>query len=118
MMIGLGLMLLALRLVTVSTEVLTRRRPSRRCWVADQRPAAGDHRGRGAGRGVVLQPGHRAADRHAGSTSVIPVDVALGLVLGANLGSGLLAVLTTLSATDRDAAGAAGQSGVQGAGHR
>jgi phosphate:Na+ symporter len=32
------------------------------------------------------------------STSVIPVDVALGLVLGANLGSGALAVLTTLSA--------------------
>jgi phosphate:Na+ symporter len=29
------------------------------------------------------------------STSVIPIDVALGLVLGANLGSGLLAVITT-----------------------
>ncbi|MEO6624842.1 MAG: Na/Pi cotransporter family protein, partial [Burkholderiaceae bacterium] len=32
------------------------------------------------------------------STNVIPIDVALGLVLGANLGSGLLAVLTTLNA--------------------
>jgi phosphate:Na+ symporter len=30
------------------------------------------------------------------SSQVVPVDVALGLVLGANLGSGLLAVLTTL----------------------
>jgi phosphate:Na+ symporter len=29
------------------------------------------------------------------ASSVIPLDVALGLVLGANLGSGLLAVLTT-----------------------
>jgi phosphate:Na+ symporter len=32
------------------------------------------------------------------STGVVPIDVALGLVLGANLGSGLLAVLTTLNA--------------------
>ena len=31
-------------------------------------------------------------------THVVPIDVALGLVLGANLGSGLLAVLTTLRA--------------------
>jgi phosphate:Na+ symporter len=31
-LIGLGLMLLALRLVTASTEVLTRRPPSRPCW--------------------------------------------------------------------------------------
>ena len=30
------------------------------------------------------------------TTGVIPLDVALGLVLGANLGSGLLGVLTTL----------------------
>ena len=32
------------------------------------------------------------------SSGVIPVDVALGLVLGANLGSGALAVLTTMNA--------------------
>jgi phosphate:Na+ symporter len=32
------------------------------------------------------------------TTHVVPIDVAMGLVLGANLGSGLLAVLTTLNA--------------------
>jgi phosphate:Na+ symporter len=51
------------------------------------------------------------------ASGVIPMDVALGLVLGANLGSGLLAVLTTLS-PHRDAPGAAGQPGVQGHRHR
>jgi phosphate:Na+ symporter len=33
------------------------------------------------------------------ASGVIPLDVALGLVLGANLGSGLLAVLTTAKST-------------------
>ena len=33
------------------------------------------------------------------SSNVVPLDVALGLVLGANLGSGLLAVLTTAKST-------------------
>ncbi|WP_309683601.1 Na/Pi cotransporter family protein, partial [Polaromonas sp.] len=96
-LIGLGLMLLALRLVSASTEVLT------------QAPA------------VKLLLGTLTSDRlleitvgaflsvasysslaivlltaTLASSNVIPLDVALGLVLGANLGSGLLAVLTTL----------------------
>ncbi len=33
------------------------------------------------------------------SSNVVPLDVAMGLVLGANLGSGLLAVLTTAKST-------------------
>ena len=94
-LIGLGLMLLALRLVTGSTNVLT------------QNPA------------VQLMLESLSSDRMleilVGATlavlaysslavvllsatlalQVVGLDVALGLVLGANLGSGLLAVLTT-----------------------
>jgi phosphate:Na+ symporter len=35
------------------------------------------------------------------TSNVVPLDVALGLVLGANLGSGLLAVLTTAKSACR-----------------
>jgi phosphate:Na+ symporter len=98
-LIGLGLMLLALRLVTQSANVLT------------QAPAVKALLGTlssdllleimvGAmlavtcysSLAIVLLTATLAA------TNVVPIDVALGLVLGANLGSGLLAVLTTLSA--------------------
>jgi phosphate:Na+ symporter len=67
-LIGLGLMLLALRLVTGSTNVLT------------QNPA------------VQLMLESLSSDR---LLQVVGLDVALGIVLGANLGSGLLAVITT-----------------------
>lgn len=98
-LIGLGLMLLALQLVGEATTTLTRN------------PA------------VQLILGQLASDRLLEivigalltvlaysslavvllvatlALQVITVDVALGLVLGANLGSGLLAVLTTLRAS-------------------
>jgi phosphate:Na+ symporter len=63
----------------------------------------------------LLQPGHRAADGHAGRAGPAAGRVALGLVLGANLGSGVLAMLvTTLRSEARAAPAAAGQPAVQG----
>jgi phosphate:Na+ symporter len=95
-MIGLGLMLLALRLVTVSTEVLT------------QSPAVKAlFNSVGSDLMLEITLGMVLAVISYSSLAVvlliatlaasggIPLDVALGLVLGANLGSGVLAVLTT-----------------------
>ena len=95
-MIGLGLMQLALRLVTVSTEVLTQS-PAVKALFAS------------VGSDLLLEItlGMVLAIISYSSLAVvlliatlaasggIPLDVALGLVLGANLGSGVLAVLTT-----------------------
>jgi hypothetical protein len=62
-LIGLGLMLLALRLVTGSTAVLTQSPAVQGpAGVHQQRPAAGDHGRRRAGGGRLFQPGGRAAD--------------------------------------------------------
>ena len=98
-LIGLGLMLLALRLVTQSANVLT------------QAPAVKALLGTltsdllleimvGAVLAVVSYSSLAIVLLTAtlAATHVVPIDVALGMVLGANLGSGLLAVLTTLSA--------------------
>ena len=98
-LIGLGLMLLALRLVTQSANVLT------------QAPAIKALLGTlssdllleilvGAMLAVTCYSSLAIVLLTAtlAVTNVVPIDVALGLVLGANLGSGLLAVLTTLSA--------------------
>ena len=95
-MIGLGLMLLALRLVSVSTEVLTQS-PAVKALFSS------------VGSDLLLEItlGTVLAIISYSSLAVvlliatlaasggIPLDMALGLVLGANLGSGLLAVLTT-----------------------
>jgi phosphate:Na+ symporter len=95
-LIGLGLMLLALRLVSASTEVLTRSAAVKGLLAS-------------LGSDLFLEITLGAALAVASysslavvllvaalaSSGVIPLDVALGLVLGANLGSGLLAVLTT-----------------------
>jgi phosphate:Na+ symporter len=95
-LIGLGLMLLALRLIASSTEVLT------------QAPAVKALLG-SLGSDTLLEITVGAALAVASYSSlaivlltatlaasqVIAPDVALGLVLGANLGSGLLGVLTT-----------------------
>lgn len=98
-LIGLGLMLLALRLVTASTEVLTQA-PAVKALLASLSSdllleitvgaflAVASY----SSLAIVLLTATLAA------SSVIPIDVALGLVLGANLGSGLLAVITTLRA--------------------
>ena len=96
-LIGLGLMLLALRLVTDAATVLTQSAAVRSLLAS-------------LGSDLLLEitVGATLAVLSYSSlatvlltatlagTNVIPLDVALGLVLGANLGSGLLAVLTTL----------------------
>lgn len=97
-LIGLGLMLLALRLVTQSASVLT------------QAPAVKALLGSLSSDffleitvGCVLSVLSYSSlalvllTAALATTGVVPIDVALGLVLGANLGSGLLAVLTTLN---------------------
>ncbi len=95
--IGLGLMLLALHLVTVSATALTQA-PAVRALLA----SLGSDRlleiTLGAALSVLSYSSLAIVLLTAtlASSQVIPVDVALGLVLGANLGSGLLAVLTTL----------------------
>ena len=96
-LIGLGLMLLALRLVTDSATVLTQSAAVRSLLAS-------------LGSDLLLEITVGAClavlsysslatvllTATLAGTNVIPLDVALGLVLGANLGSGLLAVLTTL----------------------
>ncbi len=97
--IGLGLMLLALSLVKASATVLTQA-PAARALLSSLSSDLLLEITVGAllsvlaysSLAIVLLTATLAA------TQVIPVDVALGLVLGANLGSGLLAVLTTLNA--------------------
>ncbi|OOG41043.1 Na/Pi cotransporter family protein [Polaromonas sp. A23] len=95
-LIGLGLMLLALRLVTDSTAVLT----ANVAVKALLGTLASDlllEITVGALLSVVSYSSLAIVLLTAtlAASSVIPPDVALGLVLGANLGSGLLAVLTT-----------------------
>ena len=98
-LIGLGLMLLALKLVTQSATVLT------------QAAAVKALLGSLASDllleiivGAVLTVATYSSlaivllIATLATSHVVPMDVALGLVLGANLGSGLLAVLTTLRA--------------------
>ncbi|MCJ0765247.1 Na/Pi cotransporter family protein [Variovorax terrae] len=95
-LIGLGLMLLALRLVVDATEPLVAA-PAVRALLSS------------LGSDVLLEITVGAVLAVAAysslavvlliaalaAASAVPLDVALGLVLGANLGSGLLAVLTT-----------------------
>lgn len=96
-LIGLGLMLLALRLVTDSTEVLTRA-PAVKALLASLSSDLLLEITAGAFLAVVSYSSLAIVLLTAtlAASGVIPIDVALGLVLGANLGSGLLAVLTTL----------------------
>ncbi|MDP2820310.1 MAG: Na/Pi cotransporter family protein [Polaromonas sp.] len=95
-LIGLGLMLLALRLVTDSTAVLT----SNAAVKALLGTLSSDlllEITAGAVLAVVAYSSLVIVLLTAtlAAYGVIPLDVALGLVLGANLGSGLLTVLTT-----------------------
>ena len=98
-LIGLGLMLLALRLITESTTVLTQSPVMVTLLEALTSDITME----------VLTGAIIAIISYSSLATVllvatlaasggIPVDVALGLVIGANLGSGLLAVLTTLKA--------------------
>ena len=101
-LIGLGLMLLALGLVRESATVLTQA-PAVKALLSSLTRDLMLEITLGAALSVLSYSSLAIVLLTAtlASSSVIPVDVALGLVLGANLGSGLLAVLTTLrSSTD------------------
>ena len=95
-LIGLGLMLLALRLVTASTGVLTQA-PAIKALLSSLSSDLLLEITVGAFLAVVSYSSLAIVLLTAtlATSGVIPIDVALGLVLGANLGSGLLAVLTT-----------------------
>ena len=95
-LIGLGLMLMALRLVSASTQVLTQA-PAVKALLESLGSDLLLEIMVGACLTVVSYSSLAVVLLTATlvSTSVIPSDVALGLVLGANLGSGLLAVITT-----------------------
>jgi phosphate:Na+ symporter len=98
-LIGLGLMLLALRLVTQSASVLTQAAAVKALLSSLSSDLLLE-----ITVGVLLAVLSYSSlaivllTATLASTNVIPIDVAIGLVLGANLGSGLLAVLTTLNA--------------------
>lgn len=98
-LIGLGLMLLALSLIKTSANVLTQA-PAVRELLSAMRSDLALEITVGALLAVLSYSSLAIVLLTAtlASTQVIPVDVALGLVLGANLGSGLLAVVTTLNA--------------------
>jgi phosphate:Na+ symporter len=99
-LIGLGLMLLALRLVSEATSVLTKA-PAIKALLSSLSSDLMLEIFVGALLSVVSYSSLAIVLLTAtlATTGVIPLDVALGLVLGANLGSGLLAVLTTTRAS-------------------
>ncbi len=95
-LVGLGLMLLALQLVTQATTTLTRN-PAVQLML--EQLASDRFLEILVGAVLVVVSYSSLAVVLLTATlalHVITVDVAMGLVLGANLGSGLLAVLTTL----------------------
>ncbi|MFN3376057.1 MAG: Na/Pi cotransporter family protein [Burkholderiaceae bacterium] len=98
-LIGLGLMLLALRLITESTTVLTQS-PAVRTLLGALTSDLLLEIFTGAVLAIVAYSSLATVLLTAAlaGSGGIPADVALGLVLGANLGSGLLAVLTTMRA--------------------
>jgi len=98
-LIGLGLILLALQLVTQSTNVLTQA-PAIKALLGSLSSDRMLEITVGAVLSILSYSSLALVLLTAtlASTGVVPIDVALGLVLGANLGSGLLAVLTTLNA--------------------
>ena len=95
-LIGLGLMLLALQLVVEATGPLFSA-PAVRALLASLNSDVLLEITIGAAFAVVAYSSLAVVLLVAAmaSSNVVPLDVALGLVLGANLGSGILAVLTT-----------------------
>jgi phosphate:Na+ symporter len=95
-LIGLGLMLLALQMVVEATEPLLSS-PAMKAMLASLNSDLLLEITVGALLAVLAYSSLAIVLLIAAmaSSSVVPLDVALGLVLGANLGSGLLAVLTT-----------------------
>lgn len=98
-LIGLGLMLLALRLITESTIVLTKS-PIVLTLLEGLTSDITTEVLTGAIISIISYSSLATVLLVAtlAASGGIPVDVALGLVIGANLGSGLLAVLTTMKA--------------------
>ncbi|MBV2162929.1 MAG: Na/Pi cotransporter family protein, partial [Comamonas sp.] len=99
-LIGLGLMLLALRLITEATLVLTQSETVRTLLLAVTSDITLEII-TGAVLAIISYSSLATVllvSALAGSGG-IPGDVALGLVLGANLGSGMLALLTTLKSS-------------------
>ncbi|MDP3228935.1 MAG: Na/Pi cotransporter family protein [Acidovorax sp.] len=98
-LIGLGLMLLALRLITESTTVLTQS-PTVRTLLGALTSDLLLEIFTGAVLAILAYSSLATVLLTAAlaGSGGIPADVALGLVLGANLGSGVLAVLTTMKA--------------------
>ncbi len=96
-LIGLGLMLLALSLISESTQVLTKS-PVVQAALKSLTSDLILEITVGAVIAVLAYSSLATVLLVAtlAASQVIPMDVALGLVLGANLGSGLLGVLTTL----------------------
>ena len=95
-LIGLGLMLMALRLVSASTQMLTQA-PAIKALLESLGSDLLLEITAGAFLAVLSYSSLAVVLLTATlvGTNVIATDVALGLVLGANLGSGLLAVITT-----------------------
>ncbi len=97
-LIGLGLMLLALSLISASTRVLTQ---SEVVQLALKSLSSDLLLEILVGAVIACLAYSSLATvllvATLAASQVIPMDVALGLVLGANLGSGLLAVLTTIN---------------------
>ena len=98
-LIGLGLMLLALQLVTQSTSVLTQA-PAVKALLGSLSSDLMLEITVGCVLSILSYSSLALVLLTAtlASNGVVPIEVAFGLVLGANLGSGLLAVLTTLNA--------------------
>ncbi|MBA3771864.1 MAG: Na/Pi cotransporter family protein [Ramlibacter sp.] len=94
--IGLGLMLLALRLVAASTEIMTSS-PTMKALLGSISSELLLEITVGAFLSVVAYSSLAIVLLTAtmAASGLMPLEPALGLVLGANLGSGLLAVLTT-----------------------
>ncbi|MDM0040074.1 Na/Pi cotransporter family protein [Variovorax sp. J22G21] len=99
-LIGLGLMLLALQLVVEATGPLFES-PAVRALLASLNSDVLLEITIGAAFAVLAYSSLAVVLLVAAmaSSNVVPLDVALGLVLGANLGSGILAVLTTAKST-------------------
>jgi phosphate:Na+ symporter len=97
-LIGLGLMLLALSLISASTRVITQ---SEIVQLALKSLSSDLLLEVSVGALIACLAYSSLATvllvATLAASQVIPMDVALGLVLGANLGSGLLSVLTTLN---------------------
>ncbi|MFI4926712.1 MAG: Na/Pi cotransporter family protein, partial [Burkholderiales bacterium] len=99
-LIGIGLMLLALRLVAESTAIIVRS-PAVKAMLESLSSDILLEITVGAVLSVIAYSSLAIVLLTAtlAASGAIPIDVALGLTLGANLGSGLLAVLATANAS-------------------